>query len=566
MSSNKRQSKIIVVIPARGGSKAIPKKNIRFLNGKPLIYYAIKTALESKYTTEVVVSSDDEVIGEITKLYGATFIKRPRELAEDDVPLDPVIYHAVESREKTNKKRFDLIVTLQPTSPLLKVSTLDKAIKYMLEHPEYDSLIAVKNATHLYWVETENGVEPFFKERKNRQYLPKVWQETGAIFISRRDIITPQSRLGRNIYLFEIPKDEAVDIDEYPDWWIAEMTMKKKRIVFRVDGGKNIGLGHVYRALTLADKLSIGNDVFFVFNKKRNWGIELVKDRFYTVFEFESAKEFWKILEQIKPHIVINDILDTRGDYMLKLQQKTDFIVNFEDLGEGASYADLVFNALYEFASPPSNHFYGYKYVCLREEFLIYPFKKVSPEVKKILVTFGGTDPNNLTFKVLKALSEIDINNAQITILLGLGYSSERKENLKKLISQMRDNGKSVTVKENVALVAKEIYESDIVVTSNGRTIYEVASIGVPTISISQNEREARHLFTHISGGVLYLGMANSVSEHKIKEAIMRLMSDYELRKRLNQNFSKFNLRKGIDRVLRIIMEKYEEKKEAEYR
>ncbi len=90
-----KNHKILAVIPARGGSKGIPRKNIRLLAGKPLIAYSIQTALKSKYVDDVVVSTEDEEIAEISKNYGLEIVKRPMDLAKDDVPLDPVIFHAL---------------------------------------------------------------------------------------------------------------------------------------------------------------------------------------------------------------------------------------------------------------------------------------------------------------------------------------------------------------------------------------------------------------------------------------------------------------------------------------
>ena len=182
--------------------------------------------------------------------------------------------------------------------------------------------------------------------------------------------------------------------------------------------------------------------------------------------------------------------------------------------------------------------------------------------MKTILITFGGTDPNDLTFKALCAIEKLYLKNVKINIILGLGYKP--REKLHEYISKLCEKGYQISVRENIRLMAKEICEADIVITSNGRTIYEIASIGTPCISISQNERESRHLFVHISHGALYLGIAYTVSVDDISSAIKRLINDYSLRKDMNKNFLSFDFKENIDRVLNLILNAYKEWKRHE--
>ena len=546
--------KIIAIIPARGGSKGIPRKNIRLLLGKPLISWTIEKAKKSKYIDEIFVSTDDEEIAEVSKMYGAEVIPRPKKLAGDEITLDPVIYHALISVEESLKKKYDFIITLQPTSPLVSLRTLDHAIKVMLTN-KYDTLISVSDETHLYWIKKENKLVPLSKNRKNRQSLNKIYKETGAILISRREVISEKSRIGKKIFLFKMPDDENVDIDNYRDWWITENLLKKLNIVFRVDGYQEIGLGHVYRAITLANKLVFYHNISFLMNSHKKLGIEKVKEYNYPIITFDDEKEIFEKMEKISPHIVINDILDTKREYIKELKNRGYFVVNFEDLGEGSEIADIVMNALYENSYPPKNHYYGYKYVCLKEEFYIFPPKKVNRNVKKILITFGGTDPNNLTLKTIKAIEELDIRDINISVILGLGYGEKNK--LTKYIDKLISKGFKINIKENVRMMAKEIRDADIVITSNGRTIYEVTSIGTPCISIAQNEREARHLFVHNSKCIKYLGMGDTISENNIASAMKELIKNFELRKEMNKKLLKYDLKKGIDRISRVIFDEY---------
>lgn len=128
--------KILIVIPARGGSKGIPKKNIRLMNGEPLISYAIKNAraCQREWDVDVVVDTDDDEITKIAKKYGSDVNRRPKELAGDNVTLDPVIINAYNEMKKRSNCSYDYVITLQPTSPTLKSSTLIKAVSYAVRN------------------------------------------------------------------------------------------------------------------------------------------------------------------------------------------------------------------------------------------------------------------------------------------------------------------------------------------------------------------------------------------------------------------------------------------------
>ena len=154
-----KDNKILVVIPARGGSKGIPRKNIRLLGKKPLIAHTIEMGLESKYVDNLVVTTDDNEIKFIAEKFGAETIKRDGKLAEDSIPLDPVIYDATLQQEAKINENYDIVITVQPTSPLLKTKTLDLAIETLInswknDNPkeQYDTIISVVDDRHLSWV------------------------------------------------------------------------------------------------------------------------------------------------------------------------------------------------------------------------------------------------------------------------------------------------------------------------------------------------------------------------------------------------------------------------------
>ena len=281
-----KDNKILVVIPARGGSKGIPRKNIRLLGGKPLIAHTIEMGKASKYVDDVLVTTDDNEIKFIAEKFGAETVKRDGKLAEDSIPLDPVIFDATLQKEKKENEKYDVVITVQPTSPLLKTKTLDLAIETLLNPNEdnefYDTIISVVDDRHLSWGYDEDKKKyfPLYNERVNRQYLPKAFKETGSIFATKREFVTENSRLGDNIGLIEISKQESIDIDNYEDWWVAERILKKKKILIKADASHEIGTGHIYRALSIASKL-VNHEVVFLLDEAQPLGIEIVNNNNY---------------------------------------------------------------------------------------------------------------------------------------------------------------------------------------------------------------------------------------------------------------------------------------------
>ncbi|MCS4448438.1 acylneuraminate cytidylyltransferase family protein [Clostridium botulinum] len=221
--------KIAVCIPARGGSKGIPRKNVRLLAGKPLITYVIDELKKSSIIDYILITTDDEEIKFIAKKKDISVIDRPSNLADDKTPLDPVVYHAVRTLESNIKKDLDIIITVQPTSPLLKAKTVEAGIRKIVDE-NVDTVISVVDDRHLAWTTNKDGkYVPKYEKRMNRQYLPSEFRETGAIFATRREFISENSRMGKNIDLIEVSRHESIDIDSYSDWWVAERLLKRKK-------------------------------------------------------------------------------------------------------------------------------------------------------------------------------------------------------------------------------------------------------------------------------------------------------------------------------------------------
>lgn len=550
--------KTLIVIPARGGSKRIPRKNVRIMCGQPLICYSIENAKslreDLKMDVDVAVSTDDEELGSIVEKRGVEVIARPAELATDKVTLDPVIHHAVGYMEEKKGYRYDIVITMQATSPTLKKETIAAAIRFF-EDSEWDTVISATNKPHLSWGKVDGKIVKNYEKRLNSQELPPNYLETGGFLITRRECVTDTGRIGEKVNIFEISEDEAVDIDTYSDWVLCENILKRKKIMFRTVGKRKVGMGHVYRCLTLAYKLT-GHELLFVADKDSDIGIERIKESNFPVITVQDDKEFEKVLEREQPDILINDILDTTVEYMAIANKYAKRVVNFEDVGPGAKYADAVINALYEKGEKLHNEYYGSKYFCIRDEFLEEGPKEFSEEVENIMIIFGGADPSNLTGKLYEICKKLNGSypNINFHFLLGFAYP-----HIDKVVS---DEAHNIFVHTDVKRVSSYMSKMDLAVTSQGRTVYELASMGVPSIVMAQNEREAEHVFAGIQNGFINLGLGSQTDEGAIISTICWLIATPSVRREMRKLQLAKDFSKGYERVLRLILDDNEKEED----
>ena len=227
--------KILGIIPARGGSKGLPGKNIKLLNGKPLIAYTIREALNSKLS-ECIVSIDSEEIANISRKYGVDvpFI-RPIEIATDNASSIDVVLHAINFMKVNKNKEYDAIMLLQPTTPFRDSEDIDQAID-MLISSDADSVISVTNVggTHparMKFIMDGNLIDPPFVEElegQNRQELNPMFIRNGGIYLTKIDTIKKGSFKGSVSKALVMPEKKSVNIDNIDDFEFAEWLISKK--------------------------------------------------------------------------------------------------------------------------------------------------------------------------------------------------------------------------------------------------------------------------------------------------------------------------------------------------
>ncbi|WP_022851581.1 cytidylyltransferase domain-containing protein [Limisalsivibrio acetivorans] len=535
---------VLIVIPARGGSKGIPRKNLRSLCGKPLLYYSINTALGCCREADVVVDSDDEEILMMASKLGAEVNRRPERLSGDAVTLDPVIYNAyVEMKERTGRD-YDIIVTMQPTSPLLKASSLEMGIRMLKESPDLETVLSVTEERKLSWRKEGDKFLPNYEKRVNRQQLPSEFKETGGFFITKSSVITEKSRIGKNVSVVPLEGKEAIDIDTYEDWALCEYYLRHKTVLIVVSGYREIGLGHVYRQLQIASNI-LDHRLVFLVDKKSALGMEVIASYNYDV-RMQSCEDIAEDIAKLSPDAVISDILDTTEDYMGKLARMGVSTINFEDLGSGAEMANAVINALYPERKVLKNHYFGHEYFCPRDEFLFTPDKMIEEDVKRVLLSFGGVDPSNLTEKVLDSIYDFCVDNRiAVDVVLGLGYE----------VGHDLSRFEKANIYRNIKNMSEFMFNADIVFTSAGRTVYEIACIGTPAIIMAQNEREMTHFFANAQNGFINMGLGVNVTSEHILETFAELVDDFDERKYMNELMLSRDIRKGRERVISIIRE-----------
>ena len=553
--------KTLIVIPARGGSKRIPRKNVRIMCGKPLIVYSIENAKALRDTlhmdVDVAVSTDDEELGGIVRKRGVEVIARPAELATDSVTLDPVIFHALGHMEEKKGIRYDVVITMQATSPTLKLETIADAIGYFEAH-DFDTVLSATNKPHLSWGVDANGqYVKNYEKRLNSQELPPNYLETGGFLITRRECVTAQGRIGDRVSIFEIPEDEAVDIDTYSDWVLCENILRRKKIMFRTVGKRSVGMGHVYRCLTLAYKLT-GHDVVFAASEDSDIGIEKIEESNFDVIRIKDDAHFERVLEEEKPDILINDILDTTAEYMCMVTKYVKRVVNFEDVGTGAKYADAVINALYEKGDKLHNEYYGSKYFCIRDEFLEEHPKEFEEKAENVLVIFGGADPSDLTGRLYGICKKLHKEHPDVKFHFLLGFAYPYAD---RIVTSESDN---VFVYKDVKRVSSYMGRMDLAITSQGRTVYELASMGVPAIVLAQNDREAKHVFAGIQNGFINLGIGSQIDDETVVSTIGWLISTPNVRREMRKLQLQKDFSKGHERVIKLILDDDSEDDESD--
>lgn len=533
-------NKILVIIPAKGSSKDIPRKNARLLGEKPIISYMIEACKNSQYVDDVVVSSDDNKVSRITERIGGTVV-RPSEELNYDENLEEIIHSTMLKKESLAFDEYDIVITILPDSPLLKTSTLDKMIE-RFENQNIDTVIAVKGDRQLYWIfdDESKAYRALYPQRQNLNFLPKTFKETGNFVASRRQFITPESMIGQNVDLFEVSDEESVSIKTYADWGIASNYLKKKKIVFVVSVDE-FGSDNIFRCLSISSRIFF-HEVLFLLEEGKDLLINNLDKYGYPYDVFRGTNDLVDKINEFKPDVVFNDMGDTSEEYMFKLKEAGHFVVNFRDYGEGYPLADLVFDDLYEHNLGESKIKVGKDYFILKDSFFLQNLKIVNTDVNQVLLFFEGADLNNLSERVLNILIRGGFSK-YIHVVLGASY-----ENKQDFIDKYQIYS-NVIIYKNSRNLYDLLFKSDIAILSAGRAMYEACAMNVPSIILCQNERETSRIFANYHNGFINLGLVDSLSDEDILNQFNLLKDDFDKRREMSNKMRKIDLKYGFDNV-----------------
>ena len=432
-----------------------------------------------------------------------------------------------------------LSLLLSPFAPLLKTETIIEACRALLESEE-EVLKPVRKEKHQF---LEGDIQPLNEVLVHRSGESH-WMESNAFTLAKRTAFDGDPNKGVSVFPWEVGED-VFEISTRRDWWVCEKLVKRKRIIFRVVGNNQVGMGHIYRALSLAHEIT-DHEVLFVSDTDNSVAVKELAGYDYWLGLYSPSEVIVKITE-LKPDLVVNDSLDTTKEELMTLKKSGIRVLNFEDLGTGAIYADLTINELYDEPKfEGGNICWGREYFFVRDEFSSAKPHKLRNKVDAILLAFGGTDQHDLSRKIHHAIRPLcKKHGVDIHIVTGPGYRGYKE--LSKAVSA----DDSVFLTHATGVISGIMEKTQLAITSNGRTVYELAHMNIPSIVISQHDRERTHAFACEKNGVIPLGLyQDGITEEKVVRELDRLLFDLNYREKLFHRISEFEFGANKQRVL----------------
>lgn len=226
--------KVLSIIPARGGSKGILMKNLIPLDKKPLLYYTIRSSLDSKYINRTIVSTDNHKIAKKAKQIGAEVVLRPKTLATDKIAIEPTIKYTLDQLKRSEQYEPEVVILLQNTSPLRTSNHIDEAMNLFMKG-KYDSIASVFASHYLLWNSKNHNIRPVNYnplKRPNRQQMKDQFIENGSIYITKYlSFRKSNCRISGRIGLYKMPEELSVQIDSLHDLFLVEEIIKNKKAI-----------------------------------------------------------------------------------------------------------------------------------------------------------------------------------------------------------------------------------------------------------------------------------------------------------------------------------------------
>ena len=529
---------ISVVIRALKKTVAFQDDLVKKLAGTALIVRAIEKAqLLGVSNSDIHVLTDSEEIELMATRKGIQ--------AFCDRAMEQNVFGIAAGLEylQANVLSSEAVLDLSPYAPLLPVKVISDACDYLLQsHKD-----ALQPVTRIGRIAGKSGGEITPRslfEASKRDHFEVI---SGAFFVLRSSAL--KLRLDEEIDVVQwMSDDDLFEIESYQKWWVAEKLLRRKRIVFRVIGNESIGMGHIYRALALAHEIT-DHELLFVCESEDREVVDKLAGYDYW-FEAYSGETILHNIIDLKPDLVINDILSTTKADVALLKRNGIRVVNFEDLGSGAGYADLTINELYETPQTQGNRvLWGHNYFFVRDEFQEAKPAQFQSNVKGILLTFGGTDQKDLSRLIYHRIRGFcQQQSIEIYIVTGPGY--RRYERL----AEETKGEKNVYLTHNTGVMSGIMEKVQVAITSNGRTVYELAHMNIPAVVLSHHEREQTHSFACEKNGFSQVGIyKKGYTENIVALELKKLVLDEEYRSEMFKRIKPHKFDQNKSRVLESI-------------
>ena len=486
----------IAIIPARGGSKRIPKKNIKSFCGNPLISYSIKVAQKSNLFDKIVVSTDDETIAGISKSYGANIQMRPKNLSDDFTGTWDVVSYVLDTFKKKGEK-YRYACTIYATAPFLKEIYLKKGLEELKGSNCIRAFSAttmpfpIQRAFRVVNQRCEMFTPEFYNSRS--QDLEESFQDAGQFYWEKIGAKSNEPFFGKDSIPIILPRHLVQDIDTMEDFIRAqymhkaiflstnakEVNQEKEIVMFRSDSSSNIGLGHIMRDLVFAKKYK-NNTIYFAcrdlkggLHRKIPYKVELLKT--------SEINELISLIKKLHVGTLIIDHYDITYSDEKRIKEETSVkLICFDD-----EYKEHFCDEIINHNLGAKKHKYKNTDIVkiiqplIRDEF--YEAKKQkSKKIYDIFISMGGTDNSNINLAILKKLD----NLSRVVVVTSSGNI-----NIKELENYIKfKNNIELHVDSNK--IAKLLSQSRLAITTTSVMVYEVLFMEIPFIAIKTAENQ----------------------------------------------------------------------------
>ena len=559
-----RQS--IAVIFARGTGDAVPFLSARLLSGQPMIYYAISAAQRSPYVNRVFVSTEDERIAAVARQGGAEVIFRPETLGLHQTPLYAAMEHAAHILHEPLAAVGGHLLCIPADAVFCNTPLITRALESYFDG-DYDQFVGVlpENKKYVIWRETTSSqLERVVVPPQMRSTNERLFSEPGIITIWRVSSNTHLPINSPRIGHIVLDEQSAFRVDTEYDVWMAERLIEPPRIALRCDGSRQMGMGHIIRLATIADRLrneeSGGWTARFFVGSEHLDGARILAQHGFDVdvVRQDDVPHWVSRVEAFRPVMVINDLPFVPAQYSDQLAslpiQTLTLVDSVADIESGTAELGTVISIMDDELLVPHRQYHrGPAFAAFHPSVIARINEQVTPrlfpERFTILIAYGTGDPSHLTQPTLSAAHEVQEYIRKIFVTLP---QDQQDDLFWEIVQRFGCPVEVITAPTN--RLGDLLAESDLAIVSGGITAYESSALGVPSLVLCQNQRELQRmqLFERL-GSIILLGMGIEVTPSQLTRALKRIFTDSVLWQRMSTAGQNRIDGRGIERISQVV-------------